>query len=143
MSCGGSGRGARRAAFCREDELQRIGALDCSDVDDLRGGIGDFFAVESLLAVDGGAAGGGILRNVADGGDEYHSAESRPGSIARADYGGLRDDVYGRAADWVAHRRGSGETYRRALYAGGVWDALFFWEHDFYFSRGDAIAAAA
>ena len=132
-----------RSAFRGEDELQRIGSVDCGDVDALRGGIGGFFAIAILLALDGGAFDRGILRHRADGGDEYDSAESRTGSIARADYGGLRDDVYGRAADWVADRGWGGETHWGAVYVSGVWDFVFLGEHVFYFSRGDAFAAAA
>jgi len=37
---------------------------------------------------------------------------------------------------------GSGETNRCALYLGGIRDVVFFGEHDFYFSRSHAIAAA-
>ena len=117
--------------------------MDCGDFDDLRGGVSGFFGVEIFLAFDGGAARGGILRYRADGGYEYYFAESCAGSVARSDYGGLRDDVYGCAADWVAHRGWSGEADWGAVYAGGVWDALFLGEYCFYFSGGDAFAAAA
>jgi len=117
--------------------------VDRGDLDDLRGGIGDFLAVTIFLAFDGGAIGGGILRYRADGSDEYDFAESRAGSVTRADHGGLRDDVYGSAADRVAHCGRSGETDWGALSVGGVWDFMFFGEHGFYFSSGDAFAAAA
>ena len=117
--------------------------MDCGDVDDMRYRVSDFFAVARVLVVDGGAFGRRVLRYGADGGDEYDSAESRAGSVARADYGGLRDDVYGRAADWVAHCWRSGEADWGALYVGGIWDALLFGEHGFYFSRSYAFAAAA
>src|SRR4029077_125754 len=127
---GGRGRGDRCAAFRGEDELQGFGEMDCRDVDDLRNRSGDFLAIEGVLAVDGGAVGSGILRYGADGGDEYDFTKPRAGSIARANHGGFRDDVHGRAADRVAHRRRSGQTYRRALYADSVWNALFSGERD-------------
>jgi len=117
--------------------------VDCGYFDDLRGGVGDFFAVADFLAFDDGAARGGVLRYRADGGYKYYFAESRAGSVAREDYGGLRDDVYGRAADWVADCGGSGDADWGALYLGGVWDALLFGEYCFYFSRRDAFAEAA
>ena len=79
--------------------------MDRSDVDDLRDRVGDFFAVEIVLAVDGGTADHWILRNSTDGGDEHDFAKSSARSIARENYGGLRDDVHGRAADRVSHRR--------------------------------------
>ena len=99
----------------------------------MRGGAGDFFGVEIFLAFDGGAARGGILRYRADGGYEYDFAEPRAGSVAREDYGGLRDNVYGGAADRVVDCGGSGETDWGAVYVGGVWDVVFFGEYCFYF----------
>src|SRR5579859_3097567 len=141
--CGGCGSGHRGATFCREDELQRIGEMDRSDVDDLRDRVGDFFAVETVLAVDGGTADRWILRNSTDGGDEHDFAKSSARSIARENYGGVRDDVHGRAADRVSHCRRGGEAHRRALHARRVWDAVFSWKHDFYFSRSHAIAGPA
>ena len=117
--------------------------MDCGDVDDMRCGVGDFRAVAIFLAFDGRAFGGWVLRYRADGGDEYYFAESRARPTARADHGGLRDDVYGGAANRVAHCGGSGEAHRGALYVGGVWDVVLFGEYGFYFSRSHAIAAAA
>ena len=136
-------RRAGCAAFCSSDELQGTGAVDCGDVDTLRGWFGDFFAIEIVLAVDGRAFGCGILRHGADGGDEYDFTESCARPTTRTDHGGLRDDVYGRAADWVADRGDRGEAYRGAAYIGPVWDVMFLGEFGFYFSRGDAFAAAA
>ena len=138
---GGRGRGDRCASFRGKDELQRAGEMDCGDVDDLRNRFGDFLAIEGVLAVDGGAVGSGILRYRADGGDKYDFTKPRAGPIARANHGGLRDDVHGGAADRVSHCRRRGETYRRALYAGGVWNALFSGERDLYFPCSYAIAA--
>ncbi len=96
-------------------------------------GLVDFLAITVLLAFDGGALGGRILRNRADGGDEYDSAESRPGSVARTDHGGLRDDVHGRAAHRVAHRRGSGEAYRARPIRWRCLGRFVFWGACFLF----------
>ena len=106
-------------------------------------GSGPFFAVAIILALDGDAADRWILRHGADGGDEYDFAEPRAGSVARAHHGRLRDHVHGCAADRVADCGGNCHADRRAVYARGVWNALFFGEHDFYFPGGDSVAAAA
>src|SRR5580658_755510 len=117
--------------------------MDRRDLDDLCGGIGDFLTIAIFLAFDGGAFGGWVFGNRTDGGDQYDSAESRAGSVARTDYGGLRDDVYGGPADRFAPCGGRGETDRCALYIGGIRDVVFLGEHGFYFSRSHAIRAAA
>ena len=85
-------------------------------------GVFDFvFVLAGVLVFIGSAVHCRICSDFDDGGYEYHGAEPRAGSFAGAGNGGVRDDVYGSAADWIAGGGRRGEAYWGAANTGGVW----------------------
>ena len=94
--------------------------MDCWDGDRFVGVLDFVFVFDGVLVFGGGFICCWIFGDFDDGGDEYHGAESRAGRAAEPGDGGLRDDVYGSAADWVAGGGWCGEAHWGAAHARGV-----------------------
>src|SRR5450631_2359129 len=117
--------------------------MDCHDVGDYFGLLDFVFGISRVLAVGGNFVCSGVWGDVFDGGYKYDRADSGAGCVAEPGHGGVRDDVYGRAADWVADRGWGGEAYWCAADFDGVWRDCAGSEFCFCVSGGDAVAAAA
>jgi len=116
----GGGRGAGRGAVRVAHRIQRFGTVDGDDGGDLLDVPADFLAVARHVALRCRDFCGRVRGYVADGGGQYHGAESGSGRIARASDGRVRDHVHGRAAAWIASRGRSSEAHRRAADVDGV-----------------------
>ena len=95
--------------------------MDCDDGDHFVGVSNFIFLFDRVLVFGGGFVCRGIFGDFDDGGDEYDCTESRAGRVAEPGDGGVRDDVYGSAADWVASGGRGGEAYWGAADVSGVW----------------------
>src|ERR1700730_10255403 len=84
--------------------------MDWGDLHNLRDRPDYFFAGQNILVVRGDFVCGGICGDLADGGDQYHYSGAGAGCDEEQADGGVRDDVYGRAADRSVDSRRSGQT---------------------------------
>src|SRR3981081_3771191 len=95
--------------------------MDWGDLHDLRDRADYFFAGQNILVVCGDFVCGGMCGDLADGGDQYdHSGAGAVCDEEQVD-GGVRDDVYGSAADRGVGRRRSGQTFGSVAGVTDLW----------------------
>jgi MFS family permease len=81
----------------------------------------DFFVRDIVLGLRCGAFPCRLCRHLSNGGYEYHYSATRSRQNAQPPDGRICHLVHGSDADWRAHRRRGGETYRRAAHHTYFW----------------------